>query len=344
MVAPLWRRHALGVFSFLALAVCAASCKKELYVIGREEAIPEDAVKMTPESDTWPPVLLSTDWEDPVPMPGPVNTRGGEDSPFITPDGRWFFFFFTPDVRVPAEGQLNDGATGIYWTRWEDGGEPHGNWTEPERVILNDDVSLDGCQYVRGDSMWFCSVRSNDALREGPEWYTAVLRDGRWTDWHNAGSQLNLEYEVGELHITADGKTMYCARTEDKGGEGGFDLWSLERNATGWDRPVHLGARVNGPSDDGWPYVSSDGSELWFTANSTAHGPGPGLYRCLKDSAGEWGEPEGIVSRFAGEPTLDDEGNLYFTHHYYTGTGSIQMIEADIYVCYRRKGRWLKGE
>ncbi len=322
----------LAVAAGILAALVSTGCDEGLYLVDRLDAIPAGAVKMTPETDTWPPVLLSEDWEEPVPIPGPVNTAGGEDSPFITADGQWFFFFFTPDVGVPADGQLTDGCTGIYWT-----GREGGAWTEPERVVLNDDVSLDGCQYVRGDSMWFCSVRANDALREGPEWYTAVLRGGTWTDWRNAGAQLNLDYQVGELHITGDGQAMYCARTAEWGGEGGYDLWSLERNATGWDEPVHLGARVNGPSDDGWPFVSSDGQELWFTANATAHGPGPGLYRCLRDSTGAWSEPEEIVSRFAGEPTLDDEGNIYFTHHFYTGSGEIQMIEADIYVCYRKQ-------
>ena len=44
-----------------------------------------------------------------------------------------------------------------------------------------------------------------------------------------------------------------------------------------------------------------------------------------------------VVSSLAGKPTLDDAGNLYFVHHYYTaGIGS--MTEADIYLA-RRKGR-----
>jgi hypothetical protein len=29
---------------------------------------------------------------------------------------------------------------------------------------------------------------------------------------------------------------------------------------------------------------------------------------------------------------MDDEGNLYFTHHYWDGG---ETIETDIYVCYR---------
>ena len=320
------------VVLFLGLLILVTACDEGLVLVRRDEAIPENAIKMTPAMDTWPPELRSTEWEEPVPMPGPVNTAGGEDSPFITPDGEWFFFFFTPDVSVPANLQLHDGATGIYWSRRTAKG-----WTEPERVVLNDDVGLDGCQFVQDDTMWFCSVRPNDALREGPEWYVARLVNGVWSDWHNAGEQLNLDYEVGELHISADGRTMFCGRDAEQGGEGDMDLWTLERNADGWDPPVNMGPVVNSERLEGWPWVSSDGNELWFTGNSPVHGPGPSLWRSVKDSTGSWGEPEEIVSRFAGEPTLDDEGNIYFTHHFYTGTTPIQMIEADIYVCYRKK-------
>ncbi len=323
-------RRASRAAALVALAVLAG-CTEPLYVIPREDAIPADAVKMIPEMDTWPPILHdSAGWEQPVPMPGPVNTAGAEDSPFITLDGQWFFFFFTPDVQVPANEQLYDGCTGIYWSQRETDG-----WTEPERVVLCDDVSLDGCEFTHGDTLWFCSVRTGN-YRE-IDLYWAVLRDGKWTDWRNAGHQLNVEHGVGESHITTDGRRMYTARSAGAGGHGGMDLWKLDRNSAGWDPPENLGSVVNGPGNENLPFVSSDGSELWFTANSRISEPGPALYRCVAiDSGTGWSEPEEIVSRFAGEPCLDDEGNIYFTHHYYTGTDPIQMIEADIYVCYRR--------
>jgi len=44
-------------------------------------------------------------------------------------------------------------------------------------------------------------------------------------------------------------------------------------------------------------------------------------------------EAELIVSQFAGEPTLDDNRNLYFTHHYFIDG---EMIEADIYYAERK--------
>jgi rhamnogalacturonyl hydrolase YesR len=77
------------------------------------------------------------------------------------------------------------------------------------------------------------------------------------------------------------------------------------------------------------PFLTADGQELWF--NRTYMGT-PAVYRSKKVN-GQWQTPELIVSQFAGEPTLDWEGNLYFVHHYYKDN---QMMEADIYVCRRK--------
>jgi len=47
----------------------------------------------------------------------------------------------------------------------------------------------------------------------------------------------------------------------------------------------------------------------------------------------QWGTPELIISQFAGEPSVDKEGNVYFTHHFYEDG---KMLDADIYVAYRK--------
>ncbi len=83
-------------------------------VVDRETKIPPNAVKMSPETDEHPPLVYTSDYEVPVPMPGAVNTAGAEDSPFITSDGNTLYFFFTPDVSVPVEKRILDGVTGIY--------------------------------------------------------------------------------------------------------------------------------------------------------------------------------------------------------------------------------------
>jgi hypothetical protein len=318
---------AVAVAFVLVIAVIAITQPKEETVVTNSDrllSIPADATKMTPALDSFEPVVLSDLWEQPVPKPGPVNTAGAEDSAFITPDGNWFFFFFTPDVSVPPEKQLIDGVTGIWWMQ-----RNGTSWTSPEKIILNDDLALDGAEFVLGNTMWFASVRTGNFGEI--DIYTAEYKDGEWTDVTNAGEQLNAEYDIGEFHITSDGQTMYfhggVSDTADD-----LNIWVCKRTDDGWSTPVIV-PNVSSDGLEGWPYVTSDGNELWFTSfSSAAYYQGPSIYRSIKQEDGSWGDPEEIVANFAGEPTLDDAGNIYFTHHYFTEDS--EMIEADIYVAY----------
>ena len=110
--------HLIG-WTCMILAVLAAGCvgtgNPESYPdLDREEKLPDDVSKRGPETDQYPPILHSIEYEDPVPLPYPVNTVGGEDCPVILPDGNTLYFFFTPDVRLPIEKQLLEGVTGTY--------------------------------------------------------------------------------------------------------------------------------------------------------------------------------------------------------------------------------------
>lgn len=106
-------------------------------------------VKTIPAEDFWPPIIAEG-WSQPDPLPAPANTAGGEDSPFILPDGQTLYFFFTPDVSIPPEKQVLDGLTGIWVTHLTPSG-----WSEPQRVRLaNPGVpALDGCDFVLDDVM-----------------------------------------------------------------------------------------------------------------------------------------------------------------------------------------------
>ncbi len=325
----------LGMFLVLFFGCCQETTPKipaspspepapepesDLITYPRESTIPKDAIKMTPEIDKLPPILHSDEYEEPVPMPYPINTKGAEDSAFITPDGNNFYVWFTPDPNIPVVEQLTDGVTAIYWSK-----KVNGEWQEPERLILNDDLSLDGCLFVQGNKMWFCSARVGNK-RELDIW-TAELVDGKWSNWENAGEPINLEYEVGEMHISSDGMQTYY-HSEREGGKGGYDIYVIEKVNGEWQPPEPVES-VNTEEYEGWPFVTEEMDELWFTRTYLGT---PAIYKS-KNLNGTWQEPQLIVSQFAGEPTLDNEGNLYFAHHFYeNGT----MLEADIYVAYRK--------
>jgi len=287
--------------------------------IDRETRLPADIAKRGPSTDDHPPILHSVEFEDPAPVPYPVNTAGAEDSPFVLPDGNTLFLFFTPDVRVPPEKQVIDDVSGVYVT-YRNGTQ----WSVPERVWLQrpGKLSLDGAVCVQGDEMWFASAREGYT---GVNMFTAEKDDGEWVNWRYAGDRLMKEVRIGEVHLHGDDLYFHSDRP---GGRGGYDIWMTTRSDGVWSDPVAIDA-VNTADMDGYPFVSSDGKELWFTRTYMGT---PAIFRSRMDN-GTWGTPEMVLSQFAGEPTLDDEGNLYFVHHFYEDG---VMIEADIYACLRK--------
>lgn len=303
------------IYLFLLILIFVSGCAQEEIQISRYEKIPTSAIKITPEMDVNPPKSYSSEYNDPVHVPGQLNTAGAEDSPFMMPDGNTIYFFFTPDVNVPVEKQIIDGVTGIYMSK-----KINNKWSEPERIILQDKgkVAGDGCEFVQDNTMLFCSVREGYT---GIHWFKAEFKDGKWKNWKNA--DFNLDYKVGELHITKDGNELYF-HSDLTGGKGGLDIWVSKKVNNEWQEPENVAA-VNTASNEGWPALSQDENELWITKDY-------GLWRSKKIND-KWSKPELIISPLAGEASLDNQGNVYFTHHFYKDN---KMLEADIYVAYKK--------
>ena len=305
------------VLVFVFISVGGGEKESKGVSIAREEKIPTNVLKITPATDIYPPILHSSEYEKPAPLVGPINTAGAEDSPFIPVDRDELYFFFTPDVKVPPEKQLLDGVTGIYVSK-----NIGGKWQNAERVLLHNSkkLALDGCEFGAGDKMWCLSAREGYT---GIHWFTADYKDGKWTNWKN--EVFKKEYETGELHIFNDELYFHSARTGSKGGN---DIW-ISKNINGeWQEPQNIEA-VNTESNEGWPYITVDGKELWFNREYKG---APAIFRSKKVNE-VWQTPELIISQFAGEPTLDKNGNIYFVHHFFKDS---KMLEADIYVVYKK--------
>ena len=55
--------------------------------INRHHKLPPDISKQSPDTDAHPPILHSSDYKAPVPLPAAINTGGAKDSPIILADG-----------------------------------------------------------------------------------------------------------------------------------------------------------------------------------------------------------------------------------------------------------------
>ncbi len=297
---------------FVVLLLLLVGCSS-VEIPNREDVIPTYMVKMDPSTDVAPPKMLSDEYEDPVPLPYPVNTRGAEDSAFVMPDGKTLYVWFTPNNKMDVYEQAQDLVTGIYKFR-----KVGNNWEGPERVWLvkPGEPHLDGCGFFWGNEVLVCGVRQG---YEGLHWFSSSYENGEWSVASIA--DFDPSYEVGELHIFGDELYFHSNRA---GGKGGMDVWMSKKVNGAWGEPVNLD-KVNSEYNEGWPALNPQGDELWITKNY-------GLWRSKRVN-GEWQEPEEMISTLAGEATIDREGNVYFTHHYYKDD---KMIEADIYVAYRK--------
>jgi hypothetical protein len=280
------------------------------------------AEKILPDGDLYPPILHSDEWKTPHPIEGKINSAGLEDSPFITPDGDMMFIFYTPSSDSPADVQINDQVTGIYCSKKADG-----VWQEPGRVSLTieNEAALDGCPFFLNNVLWFCSIREGD-FRDIDIW-TADWDGIGWGNIKNAGSYLNLDVQIEEMHLSADGETLIFHKPANER-TNGYDLWQIQWSGNDWEKPSSLES-LNSQDDDSRPALSPNEDELLFTR--TYNGT-PAIFRS-KIVDGEWTVPELIISQFAGEPSMDKFGNIYFTHHFYQEG---KMVEADIYIAEKK--------
>ncbi|MBK7131503.1 MAG: PD40 domain-containing protein [Bacteroidales bacterium] len=73
------------------------------------------------------------------------------------------------------------------------------------------------------------------------------------------------EYEVAHPSISSDGKYLFFA-SDMPGGIGGSDIWYCEFINNDWSAPVNLGADVNSPGSENYPYMHPSG-RLYFTSS-----------------------------------------------------------------------------
>lgn len=308
----------------MVLLLCSAACAGN-GVSAAELATQTPASQVMVENDGNPIILHSNDWGTPQPLPDPIDKEGNELEPFITLAGDELYFLFTPDYSISEAKRALDGVSGIYYSK-----KVNGIWSAPERLELGEDNVLNGCVYTNGKILWFCSLREGNYNPRG-DYYTANFVNGGWSNWQNAGEFLNRILDIEEIHLSTDQNIMIFSAVLP-GSYGYADLWQIHREGENWSQPENLGNIINSPEEETFPYLSEDGSELWFTSSSRLGYPGYAIFRSIWQD-GVWGEPQEIISNNVSEVSIDRAGNFYFAHYFYDEEGKI--LGSKIYVAYK---------
>jgi len=160
----------------------------------------------------------------------------------------------------------------------------------------------------------------NSPTREDIMVSTRTSTDELWSLPRSVGATVNDGSFNYCPSISNDGLKLYFDSGRS-GGHGRSDIWVTTRphkNAN-WGTPVNLGPPINTSSHDCYPFISSDGRELYFSTNRPGgHGGGDIWVAKCQTQDDNWGAPENLgplvnKSGDEGAPCLSSDGlKLFF--------------------------------
>lgn len=135
-------------------------------------------------------------------------------------------------------------------------------------------ISTDGLSFIfdsdrsggyGGHDLW---VSTRPSLLD--PWGTAV----------NLGSTVNSSAWDYAPALSADGLWLFFCSGRS-GGYGSDDIWLTRRQTTdeSWGESVNLGPEVNSSSGEGTPFISADGSTLYFGSNRSGGSGGVDIWQ-----------------------------------------------------------------
>lgn len=277
---------------------------------------------------------MEAEWNTPVKLGTPVNTKCLEDAIQISPCGQQLYFMYTEDLLSELGGAMLSFPNGTYVATRTGGGGP-AEFSHPTfyELGLGVDLSLDGKPIFTpdGSQVYFHSNRADNlGYSEGKadylDIYVAPLIDGVPGVARNLGPPVNSVYPDGEAELHPDGVTLYFASLRAgpgwyEGGAGRGNLWRSIWNGSFWSEPEFLPDPINRPfTEQKQPaFATHDGTLYMYFVSDHA---GATIYRSTLSEDGVLGVPQAVIRGIVGEPSLTADGRyLYFVHVLYDAAG-----------------------
>ena len=205
-------------------------------------------------------------WSTPKNLGPEVNTTGTDDSPNVSPDGKYWFFckdndVYWRDAKAALAGVAQpsvDSAGGPYFGQKLPGKTP--------KLFAPGIVSSPGISEMRivfspqGDECFF--GRSSEGSQYPWKLYHSRVVDGVWTPPALAPFHPDKGQFAGQAFFSPDGDKLYF--TSDANGKA--DLWFVERTSQGWGAPQLMPRPVNSEERDVYYSEARDGT-IYFASD-----------------------------------------------------------------------------
>lgn len=142
------------------------------------------------------------------------------------------------------------------------------------------------------------------------------------TDTSNTSS-INTNFIEDNPHIqriNASTLVLFFDSEDRPGGAGGHDIWYAEStdNGASWSTPMNV-ISINTADTEHQPHLYHDGSNWWLYFSAYHTDNKLSIFRAVQGAVGDWnswGTPEIVIgagnAAGVGEPTLTDNGDLFF--------------------------------
>ncbi|MFO7940445.1 MAG: OmpA family protein [Bacteroidales bacterium] len=131
---------------------------------------------------------------------------------------------------------------------------------------------------------------------------------GRWSRAERLPRHINTEYWETHGVLSAEGDVLYFT-SDRKGGYGGLDIYYsiYSPRSNSWTEPVNLGPEINTPYNEESPFLSKDGTTLYFSSQGHESMGGYDIFYAKNLGGNNWSEPVNI-----GYPLNTTDDDLFF--------------------------------
>jgi len=164
-------------------------------------------------------------------------------------------------LRLPKVSKSDDEyKSSIFFTEKKDG-----EWKNPQYFNNFNNAEGNnqfGCLSVDGKYLYF----SSDAKGSYDIYYSVKTGDNNWSVPQILGENINSKSNETNACLSPDGNTLYFV-SDRKDGLGGKDIYYSNKIADGtWGKAVNMGRKVNSNENEESPFISDDGSTLYFSS------------------------------------------------------------------------------
>lgn len=205
-------------------------------------------------------------------------------------------------------------------------------------IVSTGDIEFSPALTPDGKTLYF--TKGSPGMKRAMWIVVSRLQNGAWTAPEIA--PFSGRYNDIDPTISPDGKRLFFASTRPTEGTApkkDFDLWVMEKTASGWSEPRNLGSPVNSSGSETTTSVASDGT-LYIGASGREGGPRTGrrLYRARWANGG-YEAPEALLAPVDGG---EEDSNQYVSPdgRFMIFMSRRQGADARLYVTYLESGAW----